>query len=235
MAANATERGVRGQNKSPKLDGVYRAQLRSESRTLERALKPSPTNCLGATCGSSRAGQNSSQREERWHAGGGQSATFLPRTNKQSSRRKSSDSSVICRPPTSDREQSAERLRSHIRESRSSRLLKSYLPAVISPSRSLQVVDSPLSYWSKEPEICVQKTLFNTLLGITPPCGDFETAIQAGPMGLATSAATATPSEISALGRHLVGDAPATGATRQNAAVPQQSRSTFRAALGRRA
>jgi hypothetical protein len=38
VAANATDRGVRGESRSPKLDGIYRAELRGESRhTRERA------------------------------------------------------------------------------------------------------------------------------------------------------------------------------------------------------
>jgi len=32
VAANATDRGVRGENRSPKRDGIYRAELRGESR-----------------------------------------------------------------------------------------------------------------------------------------------------------------------------------------------------------
>jgi hypothetical protein len=38
VAANATDRGVRGESRSPKLDGIYRAERRGESRrTRERA------------------------------------------------------------------------------------------------------------------------------------------------------------------------------------------------------
>jgi predicted transcriptional regulator len=39
VPANATERAVRGQNRSPKLDGVYRAQQRGESRWIRAQVE----------------------------------------------------------------------------------------------------------------------------------------------------------------------------------------------------
>jgi hypothetical protein len=45
IAANATDPGVRGENRSPKRDGIYRAEHRGETRTHRREPKPSRLSC----------------------------------------------------------------------------------------------------------------------------------------------------------------------------------------------
>jgi relaxase-like protein len=72
VAANATERAVRGQRRSPKLDGIYRAEQRGDSRrTRQRPAAVAGQLCKvesSANAGEARLLATRKEVERGWHA-----------------------------------------------------------------------------------------------------------------------------------------------------------------------
>jgi hypothetical protein len=115
VAANATDRGVRGESRSPKLDGIYRAEQRGESRrTRARAEAVAAELSMGnlrVEAGKAKLLETRSEVERGWWAvcdilvaeGRSELAAQV--------RRFSSDMP----PPSTDRELMADALRRHTR------------------------------------------------------------------------------------------------------------------------
>ena len=88
VAANATDRGVRGESRSPKLTASIERSNVANPATPARELKQWRLSCQRGICGSRRARQDCSRREERWNGAGGQSATsWLPKDDRSSPHR----------------------------------------------------------------------------------------------------------------------------------------------------
>ena len=72
VAANATERAVRGQTRPPVRDGIYRAALRGESthvrKRLERAGQHAPEGAAAPNSGSAVLEETLRNVIEGWHA-----------------------------------------------------------------------------------------------------------------------------------------------------------------------
>ena len=72
VAANATDRGVRGQNRSPKRDGIYRAEHRGESRRTraraEAVAAELSTGSLPVEAGKAKLLQTRKEVERGWWA-----------------------------------------------------------------------------------------------------------------------------------------------------------------------
>ena len=116
VPANATERAVRGENRSPKLDGIYRAEQRGESwrvrARVEEVGRETFTGRLSAEPGKKTLIETRKAIERGWWAASellaAQGHGALAKKVKQ----------FVCRmpPPRTDREMIAEGLRKHYRE-----------------------------------------------------------------------------------------------------------------------
>ena len=118
VPANATERAVRGENRSPKLDGIYRAKQRGESWRARARVEEVGRDVLGgrlrAESGKETMIQTRRHVERGWREvseilaaeGQGELATAVKRFVRQMP------------PPRSDREMIAENLRKHVRVGR---------------------------------------------------------------------------------------------------------------------
>jgi predicted transcriptional regulator len=118
IAANATDRGVRGQSRSPKHDGIYRAEMRGDSsHTRERAEAVAAdllTGNLRAEAGKAKLLDTRREVERGWWAvsdiliteGGAELAAQVRRFSAQMP------------PPWTDRESIAEALRRNTSEAR---------------------------------------------------------------------------------------------------------------------
>jgi hypothetical protein len=119
VAANATDRSVRGESQSPKLDGIYRAERRGESRHVRAraeavAAELSKGN-LPIEAGKAKLLQTRREVERGWWALGDiLIAEGRPELAAQVRR-----FSARMQPPRTDRESIAEALRSNTREPRS--------------------------------------------------------------------------------------------------------------------
>jgi hypothetical protein len=111
VAANATDRSVRGESQSPKRDGIYRAERRDESRHIrvraEAVAAELSTGSLPVEAGKAKLLQTRREVERGWWALGDiLIAEGRPELAAQVRR-----FSAQMRPPRTDRESIAEALR----------------------------------------------------------------------------------------------------------------------------
>jgi predicted transcriptional regulator len=118
VAANATERGVRGESRSPKRDGIYRAERRGESRHTQAraeavAAELSKRN-LRVEAGKAKILETRREVERGWWA----VSDILVAEGRPELAVQIRRFSAQLRPPLTDRESIAEALRRHTREVR---------------------------------------------------------------------------------------------------------------------
>ena len=118
IAANATERGVRGESRSPKRDGIYRAERRGESRHTQAraeavAAELSKRN-LRVEAGKAKILETRREVERGWWA----VSDILVAEGRPELAVQIRRFSAQLRPPLTDRESIAEALRRHTREAR---------------------------------------------------------------------------------------------------------------------
>jgi hypothetical protein len=118
VAANATDRGVRGERRSPKLDGIYRAEQRGESRHTQARAEAVAAELLKGNLrvepGRARLLETRRAVERGWWA----VSDVLVAEGRPELAAQVRRFSVQLPPPWTDRESIAEALRSHIREAR---------------------------------------------------------------------------------------------------------------------
>jgi hypothetical protein len=118
IAANATERAVRGETRSPSLDGIYRAELRGESRRTQaraegRAAELSKGN-LRVEAGKAKLLETRRAVERGWQA----VSDILVAEGRPELAARARRFSAQMPPPSTDRESIAEALLRHTREAR---------------------------------------------------------------------------------------------------------------------
>jgi len=118
VAANATERAVRGNPHSPKLDGIYRAEQRGEShRTRARVHTVAGelrNGRLQTESGKARLVQTREAVQRGWEA----VSEILMAEGRPELAAEVTRFAAQMRPPRTDREQIADALRKHLREAR---------------------------------------------------------------------------------------------------------------------
>jgi hypothetical protein len=118
ISANATERAVRGQTRSPKLDGIYRAEQRGESRRTheqaEAAADGLLRGSLGLDTGKSKLLETRREVERGWWA----VSDILVAEGRPELAAQVRRFSAQMPPPWTDQELIAEVLRRHTREVR---------------------------------------------------------------------------------------------------------------------
>jgi predicted transcriptional regulator len=118
VAANATDRAVRGENRSPKRDGIYRAELRGESRhTRVRAEAVAAELLKGnlrVEAAKAKLLETRSEVERGWWA----VSDILLAEGRPELAAQVRRFSAAMPPPWTDRESIAEALRRHTREAR---------------------------------------------------------------------------------------------------------------------
>jgi hypothetical protein len=118
IAANATDRGVRGQSRSPKRDGIYRAEHRGESRHTHPRAEAVAAELLKGNlrveAGKARLLETRQQVERGWWAVG----DILVAEGRPELAAQVRRFSAQMPPPWTDREAIAETLRRHTRELR---------------------------------------------------------------------------------------------------------------------
>jgi hypothetical protein len=118
VAANATDRGVRGESRSPKPDGIYRAERRGESHHIQARTEAAAAELLKGTLrvemGKANLLETRRQVERGWWA----VSDILVSQGRQELAAQVRRFSAQMPPPWTDRESIAEALRRHIREVR---------------------------------------------------------------------------------------------------------------------
>ena len=118
VAANATERAVRGNSRSPKLDGIYRAEQRGEShRTRARVhavAEELRNGRLQAEPGKARLIETREAVQRGWEV----VSTVLMAEGRPELAAEVTRFAAQMPPPRTDREQIADALRKHLREVR---------------------------------------------------------------------------------------------------------------------
>jgi Relaxase/Mobilisation nuclease domain len=121
VAANATQRAVRGSTKSPKLDGIYRAEQRGESRHTRARVESVAADLLkghlGFELGKSRLMETRKAVERGWRAVG----DILESEERPELAAQVRDFVARMPPARTDREMIAEALRSRVRKCAKSR------------------------------------------------------------------------------------------------------------------
>ncbi len=119
VTANATERAVRGSTKSPKLDGIYRAEQRGESRHTRARVESVAADLLkghpGLELGKSRLMETRKAVERGWRAVG----DLLESEGRRELAAQVRDFVARMPPARTDREKIAEALRSRVGNPRS--------------------------------------------------------------------------------------------------------------------
>ena len=114
VTANATERAVRGSTKSPKLDGIYRAEQRGESRHARARVESVAADLLkghlGLEPGKSRLMETRKAVERGWRAVG----DLLESEGRRELAAQVRDFVARMPPARTDREKIAEALRSRV-------------------------------------------------------------------------------------------------------------------------
>jgi hypothetical protein len=118
IGANATERGVRGESRSPKRDGIYRAERRGESRhtqaRAEAVAAELSKRILRVEAGKAKILETRREVERGWWA----VSDILVAEGRPELAVQIRRFSAQLRPPLTDRESIAEALRRHTREAR---------------------------------------------------------------------------------------------------------------------
>jgi hypothetical protein len=118
IAANATDRGVRGESRSPKRDGIYRAEHRGESRHTSARVEAVATELLKGNlrveAGKAKLLETRREVERGWWA----VTDILVAEGRPELAAQVRRFSTQLPPPLTDRESIAEALRRHTREAR---------------------------------------------------------------------------------------------------------------------
>ena len=118
VAANATDRGARGESRSPKLDGIYRAAQRGESRHAQARTAGVAADLLQGNlrveAGKAKLLETRREVERGWWA----VSDILVAEGRKELAAQVRRFSVQMPPPRTDRESIAEVLRRHTREAR---------------------------------------------------------------------------------------------------------------------
>jgi predicted transcriptional regulator len=118
IAANATDRGVRGESRSPKRDGIYRAQHRGESRHTHARTEAVAAELLKGNlrgeAGKAKLLETRREVERGWWA----VSDILVAEGRPELAAQVRRFSAELPPPLTDRESIAEALRRHTREAR---------------------------------------------------------------------------------------------------------------------
>ena len=118
VAANATDRGVRGESRSPKPDGIYRAERRGESHHMHARTQATEAEILKGTLwvemGKAKRLETRRQVERGWRA----VSDILVSQGRHGLATQVRRFSAQMPPPLTDRESIAEALRRHTREVR---------------------------------------------------------------------------------------------------------------------
>jgi hypothetical protein len=118
VSANATDRGVRGENRSPKLDGIYRAEQRGESRHIRARAEAVAAELLKGNlkveAGKAKLLETRREVERGWWA----VSDILVAEGRPELAAQVRRFSAQMPPPWTDRESIAEALRRHTREMR---------------------------------------------------------------------------------------------------------------------
>jgi hypothetical protein len=118
IAANATERAVRGESRPPKLDGIYRAEQRGESRRTRERAEGVARELLGGNLriesGKAEVLQTRQQVERGWWA----ISDILVATGRPELAAEVRRFSAQMPPPCTDRELVVEAIRRHTRKPR---------------------------------------------------------------------------------------------------------------------
>jgi hypothetical protein len=119
VAANATDRSVRGESQSPKLDGIYRAERRGESRHLHARVEAVAADLLNgnlrAEAGKAKLLETRREVDRGWRA----VSDILIAEERPGLAAQVRRFSAQLPPPRTDRESIAEALRRNTREPRS--------------------------------------------------------------------------------------------------------------------
>ena len=139
VAANATDRGVRGESRSPKRDGIYRAEHRGESRHTRARAEAVAAELLKGNlrveAGKAKLLETRREVERGWWA----VSDILVAEGRPELAAQVRRFSAQMPPPWTDRESIAEALRRHTREAPDSRRSRTV---------SLRETKDPLSYGS---------------------------------------------------------------------------------------
>jgi hypothetical protein len=118
VAANATDRGVRGESRSPKPDGIYRAECRGDSHHIHARTQAVAAELLKGTLrfemGKAKLLETRRQVERGWWA----VSDILVSQGRQELAAQVRRFSAQMPPSWTDRESIAEELRRHTREVR---------------------------------------------------------------------------------------------------------------------
>jgi hypothetical protein len=118
VPANATERGVRGQNRSPKRDGLYRAERRGESRRASTRIEEVGRDLRIGKLRAEPGKQTMINTREEVRMGWWKVSEILVAQGQRKLGEEAMRFVSRMPPPRSDREMIAEKLRNHHRDAR---------------------------------------------------------------------------------------------------------------------